>query len=93
MSPLGWFPIIQALSFSLLSTIFLGVVVQVISQYKLPMQAKLMALIIFNPKINKNVGDRHQRGELYLSSVLNSLECIRDADFLPLVSHYMNEKW
>lgn len=93
MSPLGWFPIIQALSFSLLSTIFLGVVVQVISQYKLPMQAKLMALIIFNPKINKNVGDRHQRGELYLSSVLNSLKSIRDADFLPLVSHYMNEKW
>lgn len=61
--------------------------------YKLPMQAKLIALIIFNPKINKNVSDRHQRGKVYLSSVLNSLKSIINADFLPLVSHYVNEKW
>lgn len=67
--------------------------VQVISQYKLPMQAKLIALIIFNPKINKNVGDRHQRSKGYLSSVLNTLKSIINADFLPLLSNSVNEKW
>lgn len=38
-----------------------------------------------NPKINKNVGDRHQRGNLYLNSGLISLKSIINADFLLLI--------